>query len=69
MLCALWRPPLLIHQACGCLGIGIVDGYEYLDSLDKSFDPSLYDLPAIKQAYAAADFIGISAYIPATSAQ
>ena len=56
-------------QACGCLGIGIVNGYEYLDFLDRSFDPSLYDLPAIKQAYVAADFIGISAYIPVARAQ
>ena len=56
-------------KACGCEFVGIVDAYEYLDALEQNFDESKYpNLGAIKDAYRAADYIGISAYIPMPSA-
>jgi hypothetical protein len=53
-------------KACGCLGIGIIDGNEYLRFLKANFDPNQYPqgLPAIRSAFEAADFIAISAYVP-----
>lgn len=51
-------------KSCGCEYIGIVDAYEYLTKLESTFNASEYDLPAIKAAYMAADYVGISAYIP-----
>ena len=62
------RPPAA--QICGCWGSGIVDGVDYLTYLDSSFDASIYpSIPAIKNAFRAADFVGISAYIPTGSPQ
>jgi hypothetical protein len=55
-------------KACGCEYIGIVDAYEYLAALKSTFDPSKYpDLPAVKELYKTADFLGISAYIPVST--
>jgi hypothetical protein len=55
------------NKACGCIGVGIVDAREYLRFLaNGGFDPELYPqgLEAIKNAYLAADYISISAYVP-----
>lgn len=57
-------------KACGCEYVGIVDAYKYLDALNATFDASKYpDLPAVKQLYKTADFIGISAYTPMPTPQ
>lgn len=57
-------------KACGCQYVGIVDAYEYLGNLSATFDPSIYpDIPSVKKAYLAADFLGISAYIPMPTPQ
>ena len=54
------------NKACGCIGLEIVNGYKYLKFLKTAFDPTIYPqgLEAIKDAYMAADFISISAYVP-----
>ena len=57
-------------KACGCEYVGIVDAYEYLGNLTATFNPSIYpNISAIKSTYLAADFIGISAYIPMPTPQ
>ena len=54
-------------KLCGCEYIGIVNAYQYLAKLNSTFDPSIYNLTAIKDVLGAADYIGISAYIPMPS--
>lgn len=52
-------------KACGCEYIGIVDGNQYLGNLSATFDAGRYpDLPGVKAAYEAADFLSVSAYVP-----
>lgn len=54
------------NKACGCLGLEIVNGREYLKFLETAFDPDLYPqgLEAIKKAFTEGDYISISAYVP-----
>lgn len=56
---------------CGCYAVGFVGKHEeYMKMLADGFDPvSLgINLTAVKQLYRDADYLGISAYIPMTSA-
>jgi hypothetical protein len=54
-------------KACGCIGVGIVEAWEYLDYFKtQGFDASIYPqgMDAIRDAFLAGDYISISAYMP-----
>ncbi|KDD73735.1 hypothetical protein H632_c1882p0, partial [Helicosporidium sp. ATCC 50920] len=54
------------NKLCGCIGVEIVDGDEYLRFLQANFDQyaSIFDMHAIRDAFQAYDFVGVSAYVP-----
>lgn len=53
-------------KLCGCIGVGIIDGNEYLDFLSTSFSDDIYPqgTEAIRSTLKEADFVSISAYVP-----